>query len=499
MGSQSQMTIMCLYVVPTSFYGPQSLQAGDTARGGDRPGEHTSARRAANVRARELGVQAEQNFRGGGERETLKRSAIAGGRGLLWMGAPRAALWRRRRRGLGGGDGARLAAGDGEEEDEEARHDGEGGGRRRGQGLPPPSPATGPHAGGRSRRRGGRARPSPRATKTMSLCSTSSSASVGKQGPITLDLKSSAFDPKEKVWTRFPPEGSKYTPPHSSCDFRWKDYCPQVFRTLRKLFKVDAADYMLSLCGDQALRELSSPGKSGSFFYLTSNDQYMIKTMKKAEVKIFLKMLRAYYNHVRSFENTLVTKFFGLHCVKLAGANQKKVRFVIMGNLFCSDHFIHRRFDLKGSSLGRTTDKPQTEIDEYTILKDLDLNFIFRLQKHWYQEFQRQVDKDCDFLEQENIMDYSLLVGSFDSDSSRGSSPHLSPHLSRGDTDANRFSKHAADIAAGLDASTCTPSGRRTPLDEKELENQDDQITPACRFQGIQLENKAPFETAAFE
>jgi hypothetical protein len=53
---------------------------------------------------------------------------------------------------------------------------------------------------------------------------------VGKQGPVTLDLKSSAFDPKEKVWTKFPPEGSKYTPPHNSCDFKWKDYCPQVFR-----------------------------------------------------------------------------------------------------------------------------------------------------------------------------------------------------------------------------------------------------------------------------
>jgi hypothetical protein len=66
-----------------------------------------------------------------------------------------------------------------------------------------------------------------------------------------------------------------------------------------------------------------------------------------------------------------------------------QVRFVIMGNLFCSEYSIHRRFDLKGSSLGRTTDKPHTEIDEYTTLKDLDLNFIFRLQKHWYQEFQR--------------------------------------------------------------------------------------------------------------
>jgi len=66
-------------------------------------------------------------------------------------------------------------------------------------------------------------------------------------------------------------------------------------RTLRKLFKVDAADYMLSLCGDQALRELSSPGKSGSFFYLTSNDQYMIKTMKKSEVKVCVLSLSKYF------------------------------------------------------------------------------------------------------------------------------------------------------------------------------------------------------------
>ncbi|KAJ4845667.1 Phosphatidylinositol 4-phosphate 5-kinase 4 [Turnera subulata] len=236
--------------------------------------------------------------------------------------------------------------------------------------------------------------------------------SVGRPAPAaSLDLKASAFDPKEKVWTRFPPEGSKHTPPHQSSDFKWKDYCPLVFRTLRKLFKVDPADYMLSICGNEALRELSSPGKSGSFFYLTSDDRYMIKTMKKAEVKVLIRMLAAYYNHVKAFENTLVTKFFGLHCVKLTGPAQKKVRFIIMGNLFCSEYVIHRRFDLKGSSLGRITDKPESEIDANTILKDLDLNFIFRLQKAWFQEFCRQVDRDCEFLEQERIMDYSLLVG----------------------------------------------------------------------------------------
>lgn len=54
--------------------------------------------------------------------------------------------------------------------------------------------------------------------------------SVGKHSSKTRDLKSSDFEPKEKFWTKFPPEGSKHTPPHQSADFRWKDYCPMVFR-----------------------------------------------------------------------------------------------------------------------------------------------------------------------------------------------------------------------------------------------------------------------------
>jgi 1-phosphatidylinositol-4-phosphate 5-kinase len=62
-----------------------------------------------------------------------------------------------------------------------------------------------------------------------------------------------------------------------------------------------------------------------------------------------------------------------------------------MGNLFCSHYAIHRRFDLKGSSQGRMTDKPLDQIDEHTTLKDLDLNFIFRLGGTWFQDFCRYV------------------------------------------------------------------------------------------------------------
>ncbi|CAH2033577.1 unnamed protein product [Thlaspi arvense] len=219
--------------------------------------------------------------------------------------------------------------------------------------------------------------------------------SVGKHASIVRDLKQTDFDPKEKFWTRFPPEGTKTTPPHQSVDFRWKDYCPLVF----------------------------------SFFYLTQDDRFMIKTVKKSEVKVLLRMLPSYYKHVCKYENSLVTRFYGVHCVKPVGG--QKTRFIVMGNLFCSEYRIQRRFDLKGSSHGRSTAKPEGEIDETTTLKDLDLNFAFRLQRNWYQELMKQIKRDCEFLEAERIMDYSLLVGVHFRDDNTGEKMGLSPFVLR--------------------------------------------------------------------
>ncbi|CAD6341035.1 unnamed protein product, partial [Miscanthus lutarioriparius] len=236
------------------------------------------------------------------------------------------------------------------------------------------------------------------------------SYSVGKSSALPFrKLSSSDFDPREKVWTRFPPEGSKLTPPHHSVDFRWKDYCPAVFRHLRKLFGVDPADYMLAICGSDTLRELASPGKSGSCFFVTQDDRFMIKTVKKAEMKVLIRMLRSYYEHVCQYKSTLLTRFYGTHCIKQAGC--PKVRFIIMGNFCCSEYKVHRRFDLKGSSHGRTIDKAEEKIDETTTLKDLDLYYAFHLQRFWYDELMRQIQMDCTFLETQGIMDYSLLLG----------------------------------------------------------------------------------------
>lgn len=231
---------------------------------------------------------------------------------------------------------------------------------------------------------------------------------VGKITPIQRrEVRASDFGAKASFWMNFPKEGSQLTPPHQSEDFKWKDYCPMVFRNLRELFKIDAADYMMSICGNDALRELSSPGKSGSVFFLSQDDRFMIKTLRRSEVKVLLRMLPDYHHHVKSYENTLVTKFFGLH--RIIPSSGQKFRFVVMGNMFCTELRIHRRFDLKGSSLGRSSDK--IEIDENTTLKDLDLNYCFYLEPSWRESLLKQIETDSKFLEEQHIMDYSLLLG----------------------------------------------------------------------------------------
>ncbi|KAH7575720.1 hypothetical protein JRO89_XS02G0202600 [Xanthoceras sorbifolium] len=260
---------------------------------------------------------------------------------------------------------------------------------------------------------------------------------VGKITPVPMrEVRTSDFGDRARIRMYFPRKGSQFTPPHHSVDFYWKDYCPMVFRNLREMFKLDAAEYMMSICGDDGLRELSSPGKSGSIFYLSHDDRFVIKTLKKYELKVLLKMLPKYYSHVGEHENTLITKFFGLHRITLRG--RRKVRFVVMGNMFCTELRIHRSYDLKGSSVGRFTDKDK--IKENTTLKDLDLSYEFHMDKLLRESLFKQISIDCMFLESQQIIDYSLLLGLHFS-----APEHLKPLLEPPNTTSNPESSPADD------------------------------------------------------
>ncbi|CAL8463328.1 g2862 [Coccomyxa elongata] len=257
-----------------------------------------------------------------------------------------------------------------------------------------------------------------------------SSQQVAKEPPLK-QLSDIHFQQKLKQF--FPRDGSKATPPHPSMDFWWKDYCPMAFRQLREVFNIEAAEYMKSICGDQALRELPSPGKSGSVFFVSHDDKYMIKTMRKGEVKLLLELLPKYVAHVEKYPHTLLVKFFGLY--RVIPENGSKVRFIVMNNVFQNALPISKQYDLKGSTQGRTSanDAPRPTM----ILKDLDLDIKIKLEEGWHDRLMDQLAADCALLEELRVMDYSLLLGVHYRSTGWMSSPPVTDKEDEGDEDGD--------------------------------------------------------------
>lgn len=199
--------------------------------------------------------------------------------------------------------------------------------------------------------------------------------------------------------------------PSSNYDFKFKDYAPAVFRELRYHFHLDTADYLLSLTAKYILSELGSPGKSGSFFYFSRDYRFIIKTIRHNEQKFLMKILPAYYRHVRANPHTLLSQFYGLHRVKLQGG--RKVHFVIMNNLFPPHRDIHEMYDLKGSLVKRE----QMSTKAHAVLKDM--NWVKRgryleLGPQKRELLAMQLRSDVALLQRLNIMDYSMLIGLHD-------------------------------------------------------------------------------------
>ncbi|GIX76066.1 phosphatidylinositol 4-phosphate 5-kinase type-1 gamma [Caerostris extrusa] len=210
--------------------------------------------------------------------------------------------------------------------------------------------------------------------------------------------------------TTFPKNGSTSTPAHRYSEFTFKSYSPVAFRYFRHLFGIQTADFMLSLC-HYPLIELTNPGASGSIFYLTEDDEFIIKTVQHKEAEFLTKLLPGYYMNLNQNPRTLLPKFYGLFCYQCIGKN---VRIIVMNNLLPSFITMHEKYDLKGSTYKRKANKSEREKSSPTY-KDLD--FFERhpegilLETEKYNALIKTITRDCRVLESFKIMDYSLLVG----------------------------------------------------------------------------------------
>uniref|UniRef100_A0A8C2DWE6 Phosphatidylinositol-4-phosphate 5-kinase, type I, alpha, a n=1 Tax=Cyprinus carpio TaxID=7962 RepID=A0A8C2DWE6_CYPCA len=222
------------------------------------------------------------------------------------------------------------------------------------------------------------------------------------------DVLMQDFEVVESIF--FPSQGSNSTPGHHHGDFKFKTYAPIAFRYFREMFGIRPDDYLYSLC-NEPLIELSNPGASGSIFYVSSDDEFIIKTVQHKEAEFLQTLLPGYFMNLNQNMRTLLPKFYGLYCVQAEGKN---IRIVVMNNLLPSAVPMHLKFDLKGSTHKRRA-SPKERAKDLPTYKDLDFmqdmpEGIF-LESDHYNALCRTIQRDCRVLQSFKIMDYSLLMG----------------------------------------------------------------------------------------
>nr|CAJ2480386.1 unnamed protein product [Leishmania braziliensis] len=157
-----------------------------------------------------------------------------------------------------------------------------------------------------------------------------------------------------------------------------------------------------------------SPGKSGTTLLYFSD--FVMKTVRPRELDFLLrKFLPAYVRYCERNPHTLLPRFYALATLRWwkAGVVQ---HFVLMQNVFATPYYIHRIYDVKGSTVNRTAlqpgkPPPRTAFGAL-LLKDNDLPPQLIMCGTYQRAIMlAQLRSDVGFLRQLNVVDYSCMIG----------------------------------------------------------------------------------------
>ncbi|CAH0687907.1 unnamed protein product [Spodoptera exigua] len=192
--------------------------------------------------------------------------------------------------------------------------------------------------------------------------------------------------------------------------FKVKEYCPLVFRNLRERFGIDDLDYKESLTRSQPIPDDSS-GKSGAKFYQSYDRLFILKTLTSEEVERMHSFLKHYHPYiVERHGKTLLPQYLGMYRLTVDGIEHY---LVATRNVFSNHLNIHRKYDLKGSTVDREASEKELEKDLPT-LKDNDFikqGVRIDIGDAAKEKLLETLTADVEFLTKLHLMDYSLLLG----------------------------------------------------------------------------------------
>ncbi|KAL0232806.1 hypothetical protein GEMRC1_011553 [Eukaryota sp. GEM-RC1] len=157
--------------------------------------------------------------------------------------------------------------------------------------------------------------------------------------------------------------------PGTYARYRFKEYAPRVFQSIRQRFGISKDHFSNSLCCEESLMMMPTPGKSGSKFFWSSDCRYVMKTMAHSESLFLRKILFSYYQHMMANPHSLLTWFVSHYRID---RNGHKTYLMVMRNVFDTPLKIHEQYDLKGSTHGREV-APAKRNDPAVTWKDKDI------------------------------------------------------------------------------------------------------------------------------
>lgn len=188
---------------------------------------------------------------------------------------------------------------------------------------------------------------------------------------------------------------------------------PTVFAQLREDIGISNANFRQSFI-EQPLKDFTNPGKSGSLMYKTSDDLFILKTLREYEARLLMQILSGYHLHL-SQHQTMFNRYIGLYSIRCQVAiSTTEIFIVVMANAFTPALQINEIFDLKGSKIKRKS-AGYFSADRLHKLKDMDFKDLYphgiRIPTNIYQKLKQIVANDVKKLRKLNITDFSLILG----------------------------------------------------------------------------------------
>ncbi|XP_069884276.1 phosphatidylinositol 5-phosphate 4-kinase type-2 beta isoform X2 [Dipodomys merriami] len=178
--------------------------------------------------------------------------------------------------------------------------------------------------------------------------------------------------------------------------FKFKEYCPMVFRNLRERFGIDDQDYQNSVTRSAPINS-DSQGRCGTRFLTTYDRRFVIKTVSSEDVAEMHNILKKYHQFiVECHGNTLLPQFLGMYRLTVDGV---ETYMVVTRNVFSHRLTVHRKYDLKGSTVAReASDKEkflaQLKIMDYSLL--VGIHDVDRAEQEEMEVEERAEDEECE-------------------------------------------------------------------------------------------------------